>query len=266
MTWLLDLDGVVWRGDTPIAGSIEAIERLRASGHRVLFMTNNSSLTVAGYAEKMATMGLTTTPTDVCTSAQAAALLVEAGETALVCGGPGVTEALEARGVRCVRDPEPGITAVLVGWHRDFDFGRLTAAFEAVRSGARLIGTNDDPTYPTAGGGELPGGGSLVAAVAYASGATPVFGGKPHEPAARLVFNRLGWPVDPSASDRALLLMVGDRPSTDGGMARTLGARFGLVLSGVTGEADLPVHPAPDVTALDLAHLVEDELRARTSG
>ena len=80
------------------------------------------------------------------------------------------------------------------------------------------------------------------------------------------MFDRLGWPADPPVKDRASLLMVGDRPSTDGGMARTLGARFGLVLSGVTGEADLPVHPAPDLTAVDLAHLVEDELRARTSG
>ena len=265
MTWLLDLDGVVWRGDTPIPGSIDAIARLRASGRRVLFMTNNSSLTVAGYAGKMAAMGLETAPEDVCTSAQAAALLVDAGETALVCGGPGVTEALEARGVRCVRDPEPGVTAVVVGWHRDFDFARLTAAFEAVRGGARLIGTNDDPTYPMAGGGELPGGGSLVAAVAYASGATPIFGGKPHEPAAQLVFARLAMSSDPSDTERAGLLMVGDRPSTDGGMATTLRCRFGLVLTGVTAAADLPVTPTPDVVAVDLRTLVDQLLQAGTA-
>lgn len=261
MTWLLDLDGVVWRGDTPIAGSIEAIGRLRAARRRVLFMTNNSSLTVAGYAEKMSAMGLTTPPEDLCTSAQATALLVEAGETALVCGGPGVTEALEARGVRCVREPEPAVTAVVVGWHRDFDFSRLTAAFQAVRDGARLIGTNDDPTYPTAGGGELPGGGCLVAAVAYASGAIPTYGGKPHEPAAQLVFARLGLTADPSETERGTLLMVGDRPSTDGGMATTLRSRFALVLSGVTGAGDLPVHPVPDVVAADLYDLVDAALR-----
>lgn len=265
MTWLLDLDGVVWRGESPVPGSIDAIDRLRAAGKRVLFMTNNSSLTVAGYAEKMSTMGLVTPPEDVCTSAQAAALLVSAGETALVCGGPGVTEALEARGVRCVRDPEPGITAVLVGWHRDFDFSRLTAAFTAVRAGARLIGTNDDPTYPTAGGGELPGGGSLVVAVAYASGVTPIYGGKPHEPAAQLVFSRLGLSSDPTDAERRKLLMVGDRPSTDGGMATTLRSRFALVLSGVTAAADLPVQPAPDAVAADLCELVDTAFRNGTA-
>jgi HAD superfamily hydrolase (TIGR01450 family) len=257
MIWVLDLDGVVWLGDTPIPGSLAAIDRLRATSERVLFLTNNSSLTVEAYIEKMAGIGLRCEPGDLCTAAQAGAALVEPGETVLVCGGPGTTQAVEARGARAVRDVEPGIDAVMVGWHRDFDFGRLTAAFRAVHQGARLIGTNDDPTYPTADG-PLPGGGSIVAAVAYASGVTPLFGGKPNEPAAQLVFERLGWPASPSIELRRTITMVGDRPSTDGGMARRLGGRFALVLSGVTQLADLPVTPAPDVVADNLSDLVHN--------
>ena len=257
--WILDLDGVVWRGETPVAGSIAAIDRLRSSGERVLFLTNNSSARIGGYVAKMAAMGLAATEDEICSSAQASALLIEPGETALVCGGPGVVEALEARGVRCVADAEPGIDVVVVGWHRDFTFDRLTQAFEAVRAGARLVGTNDDPTYPTADG-ELPGGGSLVAAVSYATGVDATFGGKPHEPAARLVFRRLGLGDDPSAAERRALLMVGDRPSTDGLMATTMRSRFGLVMSGVTSLADLPVTPTPDLVADDLAALVGREL------
>ncbi len=255
MAWILDLDGVVWLGDRPIPGSIAAIDRLRAAGERVLFLTNNSSKTVVEYTIKMAEMGLACAPEDLCTSAQAAALFIEPGETVLVCGGLGIVEAVEARGARCVRDPEPGVTAVVVGWDRGFDFSRLNAAFQAVHAGARLIGTNDDPTYPSENG-PLPGGGSLVAAVAYASGATPVFGGKPNWPAAQLTFQRLGLSDAPTAEELANLIMVGDRPSTDGGMARTLGCRFGLVLSGVVSAADLPVEPNPDVIADNLAALV----------
>jgi HAD superfamily hydrolase (TIGR01450 family) len=261
MIWVLDLDGVVWLGETPIPHSMEAIERLRATEERVLFLTNNSSLTVASYLQKMKTMGLLCDPDDLCTAAQAGAALVSPGETVLVCGGPGASEAVETRGARAVRELEPGIDAVMVGWHKDFDFGRLTAAFRAVHAGARLIGTNDDPTYPTADG-PLPGGGSIVAAVAYASGVTPVFGGKPNEPAARLVFQRLGWGENPSAEQRRSIIMVGDRPSTDGGMARRLGGAFGLVLSGVTHPSDLPVEPHPDFVANDLATLVRDRLGA----
>ena len=259
MPWILDLDGVVWRGDVPVPGSIAAINRLRSVGERVLFLTNNSSATIDGYVTKMAAMGLVTTADEICSSAQASAQLVESGETALVCGGPGIVEALQARGVRCVADAQPGIDVVVVGWHREFTFDRLTQAFDAVRTGARLIGTNDDPTYPTAHG-ELPGGGALVAAVAYATGVAPIYGGKPHEPAARLVFRRLGMSDDPTEAERRQLLVVGDRPSTDGLMATTMGARFGLVLSGVTTSADLPVDPIPNVVGADLASLVSSEL------
>jgi 4-nitrophenyl phosphatase len=244
MAWALDLDGVVWRGDAAIEGSAAAVARLRARGERVVFLTNNSALTVADYVAKLEGMGIPCDPADLLTSAQAAARLVAPGQTALVCGGPGVAEALGARGVTVVR--EGGADAVVVGWHREFDYGRLTAAADCVRAGARLIGTNDDATYPTPGG-ELPGGGAILAAVAYATSTTPTVAGKPNQPMAELVAERVG----------AIDVMVGDRPSTDGLMARLLGARFALVLSGVTTAEQAPaVSPQPDEVAADLRALV----------
>ncbi|MDQ3757719.1 MAG: HAD-IIA family hydrolase [Actinomycetota bacterium] len=244
MTWALDLDGVVWLADTPISGSAEAVARLRARGERVVFLTNNSGPTVVDYVAKLASMGMPTDPGDVLTSAQAAARLLSPGDTALACAGPGVVEALEARGVNVVSHGEAD--AVVVGWHRDFDFDRLAAATTAVRAGARLIGTNEDATYPTPAG-LLPGGGALLAAVATASGAEPTVAGKPHQPMADLVAERVG----------AVDVMVGDRPSTDGLFARRIGARFALVLSGVTSAGDLPVVPEPDEVAASLAALAE---------
>src|SRR5438270_12884079 len=164
MAWALDLDGVVWRGDVALPGAAEAVARLRSSGERVVFMTNNSALTVADYLAKLSGMGIPADAADLLTSAQAAARLLRAHQTALVAAGPGVVEALEARGVKTVR--EGRADAVVVGWHRDFDYQRLTVAMEAVLAGAQLIGTNDDATYPTPDG-VLPGGGSILAAVAY---------------------------------------------------------------------------------------------------
>jgi ribonucleotide monophosphatase NagD (HAD superfamily) len=187
-------------------------------------------------------MGIETSPDDLITSALAAARLVDPAETALVCGGPGVDEALRARGVRTVRSGDAD--AVVVGWHRDFTYERLHAAFDAVRRGARLIGTNDDATYPTPDG-PLPGGGSILAAVAYASGVTPTVAGKPFPPIVELLHERV--------ADAEI--MVGDRPSTDGLLARRLGIPFGLVLSGVTAE-DVVVEPKPEYVATHLASLV----------
>lgn len=234
---------MLWVGERPVPGSAEAVERLRAAGERVVFFTNNSNNPVPAYMEKLQRMGIAATPDDLITSAQAAASMLDGTSSALVCAGPGVTEALEQRGIRTVR--EGTADAVVVGWHKDFDYGRLTAATTAVLQGARLVGTNDDATYPTEDG-PIPGGGSLLAAVACASGATPEVAGKPNEPMAALVRERAG----------DVEVMVGDRPSTDGLLARRLGARFVLVLTGVTGEGDLPVEPEPDEVAPDLAAAV----------
>src|SRR6266849_6116847 len=123
MTWVLDLDGVVWLGDQPIAGSAEAVARLRAGGERVVFVTNNSAMTVGDYLAKLERHGVASSASDLITSAQVAAGLLEPGSVALLCAGPGVEEALRARGVNCVR--EGSADAVVVGWHRDFDFARL---------------------------------------------------------------------------------------------------------------------------------------------
>jgi len=246
MAWALDLDGVVWLSDREVPGSADAVARLREQGHRVVFLTNNSASTVREYVAKLEEMGVPAEPSDVVTSAQAAASLVQPGSCALVCAGPGVEEALRERGVRTIRQGRADV--VVVGWHRDFDLGRLAAATSAVLDGAQLIGTNDDATFPTPEG-PMPGGGSLLAAVAYATRADPVVAGKPHEAMSSLVRSRVGR-ID---------VVVGDRPSTDGALARRLGARFGLVLSGVTSEDEVPADPPPDLVAADLAELVAHE-------
>jgi HAD superfamily hydrolase (TIGR01450 family) len=247
VAWVLDLDGVVWLGEVPVPGSAEAVARLREAGERVLFVTNNSSARVAEQEEKLARSGIPAVG-DVVTSAMAAASLLVPGTTALVCGGPGVAEALEDRGVGVVADGRAD--AVVVGFHRHFDYERLRVAHHAVRHGARLVATNDDPTYPTADG-PIPGGGAIVAAVATACGVVPEVAGKPNAAMVQLV----GTIAGPGPH-----VVVGDRDSTDGRFARALGARFALVLSGVTAAGEVPHDPAPDRVDADLAAVVAAEL------
>jgi HAD superfamily hydrolase (TIGR01450 family) len=242
---MLDLDGVLWRGKEPISGAADAVARLRAAGHRVGFQTNNSFTRVADLVEKLGDMGVPAEADDVCTSAQAAAGLLDKGSTALVVGGEGVAEALAARGVAVVSD-DSDVDAVVVGFDPEFTFAKLTAAFRAVSAGARLIGTNDDATFPTPNG-EIPGGGSLVAAVSYATGVEAEIAGKPNEPAARLLADRMG----------PIAWLIGDRPGTDGKMAHAVGAKFGLVLSGVTQTAE-GSDPEPEAVAKDLASMVDE--------
>ena len=249
---ICDLDGVVWLARHPIPGAASAIAELRAAGTRCLFVTNNS---FSPHGEVVAALGAIGIPADgdLLSSADAAAELLTSGERALVAGGPGILEALGRRGVEAVSAHEPAngrFDAVLVGFDRAFDFDSLSRAAAAVRGGARLIGTNDDATYPTPDG-PIPGGGALLAAVATACGVAPVVAGKPYEPMAALVHQALG----PLAIDLDAVVMVGDRPETDGDFATRLGVRFGLVRTGVT-PAGATVTPIPAIDAPDLAQLV----------
>jgi HAD superfamily hydrolase (TIGR01450 family) len=242
MNWVIDLDGVVWLGDVPIPGADAAIARLRAAGSAVIFVTNNSSQPIGTYEAKLAAQGIEATG-DVVSSATVAASLVEPGERALVCAGPGVEEALAARGVTTVREGPADV--VVVGYHRDFTYDRMLAASVSVRDGARLLATNDDATYPSPDG-PIPGGGAILASITTATGVDPVVAGKPYAPAADYVRSRLGGEG----------VVIGDRPSTDGGFAVELGYDFALVLSGVTTSADLPVKPTPRWVGADIAEVV----------
>jgi HAD superfamily hydrolase (TIGR01450 family) len=244
---VIDLDGVIWLAQQPIAGSAEAVGRLRSAGIGVLFATNNALPTLAELVDQLATVGIPAERSDLVTSAQAAASLLAPGSTAVVCAGGGVLEALADRGVTVV--PEGPADAVLVGLTRGFDFDMLATAAAAVHGGARLVGTNEDATYPTPGR-LLPGAGALLAAVATASGVAAQVAGKPHEPIVALLARR--------APDAALV--VGDRPSTDGLLARRLGVRFALVRSGVTRPGAATPEIEPDIDAPDLGAVTDRHL------
>ncbi|MXZ29558.1 MAG: HAD-IIA family hydrolase [Acidimicrobiia bacterium] len=258
---VIDLDGVMWVGERPVPGAAEAANRLAAAGWRVVYVTNMSRLTVGAQQERLARCGVRPL-TEVVTSATAAASLLAPGDRVMVCGGAGIVEAVESTGavVACFAGDRSGsqptadgdrtgerFDAVVVGMDPSFDYKACGRAMRAVRAGARLIGTNHDPTYPTPDGLEA-GGGAILAAVATAAETEPTLAGKPNEATVSCVRRRLG--VGPG-------VVVGDRPDSDGLLAEALGFDFALVLSGVTGRADLPVQPEPAIVAADLPCVVD---------
>lgn len=252
--WAIDLDGVMWRGVEPVEGSTVAVRSLLERGDRVVFCTNHA-MSPTAKSQHLASMGVPECP--VVTSGDAVVGACSTAASVLVLGDRTLVGYLTERGlpVLDVRDlPDggsvEGVDAVVVGACDDWDRSRIGMAADAVRAGARFLATNDDATFPTtglAGPRLLPGNGALVAAVATAAGRPAEVTGKPHRPMAAVIEERFG-PVD---------VVVGDKPETDGGLAVTLGARYGLVLSGVTSASDLPVVPEPWLVADDLAGLVE---------
>ncbi len=248
---LCDLDGVIWLAHQPIEGSVEAVSALREAGKRVLFVTNNSFSTYDQQVAALSSIGIEADG-DVVTSAMAAASVMQAGWRVLVCGGEGLIEEVEKVGAEAVvpyrsRGASGPFDAVVVGFHREFDFEVLSDALTAVRQGAMLIGSNADPNYPTPNG-PIPGGGSILAAVEKATGQSALVTGKPHAPMAELVRHMC------AGHGSENMVMVGDLPETDGAFARTIGCPYALVLSGMTHSPD-GVHA--DIVEPSLHHVAQ---------
>ena len=243
MTWALDLDGVVWLGDKVIQGVGESITFLRERGEQVFFVTNNSGRTVFEVEEKLNSFNIEPAGGGI-TSAMAMATLLSPDETVLTLCGKGAVEEMEKVGAKPVKEGKAD--SVVVGFHEDFDYWKLTAALQAIDAGARLIATNDDLTYPSHDG-IRPGAGSILASLVAATEAVPEIAGKPYQPMCDLLNELSGGSG----------IMVGDRPDTDGRFAKNLGWDFGLVLSGVTKVSDLPVDPPHDFLANNLPDMVE---------
>jgi HAD superfamily hydrolase (TIGR01450 family) len=248
-----DLDGVVYRGDTPIPGAVEALNALTERDVRIIYCTNNSRSTVSQYFDKLTGMGLRIGPEDIVTSATVTAEVLAtrgaSGSTAIVVGGDGVHEALRRIGVEITDSGEARADLVVVGWDPDFDYDAMRRAALAVRAGAGLIATNDDAAFP-APEGLWPGAGAILASIEVASGARAEVMGKPHPPMMDAVARRL--------EGAARIAVIGDRPETDlaGGAAR--GWTTILVTSGVVPpEAADAVTPRPDMVLASVAELAQ---------
>lgn len=248
-----DLDGVVYRGETPIPGAISCLRDLERRKVRVVYCTNNSFPTPDDYVRKLRDMGLAPGIEDIVTSATVAGEVLAgrglAGRRAYVVGGEGVRRAVEEAGLSIVPPDSWAAEVVVLGIDRRFTYDHLRCASRALRAGALFFATNDDATYPVEDGLD-PGAGSLLAAVEAAAGRSAHVLGKPHKPMLETAADRF-----PSG---ARLAMVGDRPETDLDGARAMGWTTILVLSGVTTRSEAEgLNPQPDLVLGDLGELVE---------
>jgi glycerol-1-phosphatase len=251
---MLDLDGVVYVGQHAVAAVPGLLAQARAQGMTLAFVTNNAARTPETVAEHLTDLGVPARASDVVTSAQAAArevvARVDPGANVLVVGGEGLEQALKEHGLVPVSSAADGPAAVAQGFHPDVGWRLLAEGAYAVRAGAVWIASNLDLTVPTAQG-IAPGNGTLVRAVAAAVGRDPdVVAGKPFRPLFDETVRRI-------SSRRPIV--VGDRLDTDIEGAVTCGADSLLVMTGVSGVADVctaPPHRRPTYVAWSLEGLM----------
>ena len=262
-TWIFDLDGVIWRGNTAIAGAVQSVEALRARGGRCLFASNNSTRAPADFAVKLRELGIGAAPADVVTSTSATSAFLRhkfpAGARIFVVGEAGLVHQLRLAGFEVAEAAHTGdaradafrADAVVVGLAREFTYRDLALAQQHLLSGALFIATNRDATFPVEGGLK-PGAGAIVAAVATASGQSPLTMGKPEPALLDQIREDLGLRADEMA-------MVGDRLDTDIACAHRAGIGAIWVATGVVGweqARQAQGEDKPDLLLHDLNQLV----------
>jgi len=236
LTYVFDLDGVIYRGDEPQPQSRQVVQALKDRGHLVRYFTNNAALSRRTYVSKLDSMGIPTGLDEIMTSSYATALyFVEAnavGKTVYRIGEEGMASELKAAGMNVIYDqeqPDARIDYVVVGLDRDFHYRKLARAQSAILAGAKFIATNEDATFPIESGTLLPGGGCLVAAVRTATSTEPYVIGKPETYAFDKILKLTNTPPEQA-------VIVGDRLDTDIQVGNRAGSRTVLVLTGVTSR------------------------------
>jgi NagD protein len=255
--FLIDMDGVLYRGADLLPGAGEFVRELRSRDIPFRFLTNNSQRTRRDVVAKLSRLGIDADEEHVFTSAMATARFLAQQKpdgTAFVIGEGGLLTALHQHGYAVV-DYDPDY--VVVGEGRTFNLELVETAVRMILGGAKLIATNLDPNCPTANGSLRPGCGAMVAMLETATGVKAFSVGKPSPVMMRAARKELGLTTDQT-------IMIGDTMDTDilGGVQ--LGFRTVLVLSGGTSRADLSRYAyRPDVVVEHLADFTERLDRGR---
>jgi len=255
---ILDMDGVLWRGDAPIGDLPAIFARLRARGLKIALATNNSTRSPEQYVERLRGFGVDGLETwQVVTSANALAYELlrrfpDKGEI-YVIGEIGLRQALTEAGFTAVDEENFGhaenIVAVAAAVDRGINYAKLRRATLLIRAGKPFYGANPDRTFPTPEG-FIPGSGALLAALEAATDVKPIVVGKPAPFILDLARQRLG-------TSKEETLVVGDRLETDIAGGQAAGMPVALVLSGVSTREQAEVwKPKIELVAEDLEELI----------
>ncbi|HYE78770.1 MAG TPA: HAD-IIA family hydrolase [bacterium] len=260
---IFDMDGVLYRGEEALPDAAASLQALRQAGFLVTFLTNNAWATAEEFAAKMDRLGMPSAPEEYMTSAMGAAAVIRerhgAGTPTLVIGGPGLRHYCAEAGLDAFGpDSTHNAAVVVAGIDWEFTYTKLARAQRALLDGAAFYATNLDPRYPVEGGRFKPGAGSLIAAIATASGVTPTLIGKPSSLCVELLMERFG--VAPRET-----LVIGDQLATDILAGNRAGCRTALITTGVSTAEEAeslhgdrrPTHVFSSLTELATALVAE---------
>ncbi len=246
---ILDMDGVLWRDTQPIGDLSALFHKIEGLGWKTVYVTNNATRSVNQYIVKLSSFGIKASQDQIINSGLATALYLQSkhpsGGPVFIIGEDGLFQTLGEFGFY-QSDEEP--FAVIASLDRELTYEKLRLASNFIRAGVTFLGTNPDPSLPTADG-YVPGTGSILAALEAAAKCKPRIMGKPSPAMYQIALSRLG--IEPDEA-----LVIGDQMPTDIAAGIEAGCQTALVLTGVSNESTVdsfdyrPTYIYPSLTQL----------------
>jgi HAD superfamily hydrolase (TIGR01457 family) len=245
---IIDMDGVLYLGDQPMPRLVDFVNFLRMHSIQFILATNNSTRTPQEYVNKLARMGVRVYPEEILVSGQATARFLAReypqGTRVHVFGMPALKQAMTDEGFVLA---DESVELVVASMDRNLTYEKLVQATILIRSGARFIATNLDPTQPTEQG-LVPGTGSIILALEAASGVKATAIGKPEPIIFQLAMEQMN--ADPETT-----AIIGDRIDTDILGGKRAGLITICVLSGASDRIEAEAIDT-DLIFDDIAHLL----------
>ena len=238
--FIFDMDGTIYLGGRPFDFAVRFIRRLRASGRRVLFFTNNASHDPVFYLDKLTRLGFSPSPEEICTSGNVTAAFLtrrRAGKSVYLMGTKDLYRQFREAGIDLVNDEDGHVMAgrvpdiVVTSFDTALTYEKLTNACTFIRNGAEYLSTHPDFNCPTEDG-FIPDSGAIAAAVTASTGVKPTYFGKPYRETVEMIGEITGEPKETT-------LIFGDRLYTDIATGRRHGIAAALVLTGETTLEDV---------------------------
>jgi len=246
---ILDMDGVLWKAKTPLCNLPELFENFEKNQVKVVLATNNGTQTISEYVKKLSEFDVKLDPLQVITSPMAAAFLAKKhfpnGGPVYISGSDALLNIMNEFGFHhSEKDPQ----AVVAGLNLEFNYDSIKKTSLMIQKGLPFIFTNPDPTYPTPEG-NVPGAGTVLAALEAASGVKGMLAGKPLPFLFEVAMERMELKPDE-------VFVVGDRLSTDILGGSNAGCKTVFVLTGVNSREDLDGwEPKPDLVLDNISDL-----------
>lgn len=248
--FVLDMDGTIYLGKNVLPGAREFVSRVKNSGKKIMYFTNNASNDHSIYINRLTKMGFDADESEIFSAADVTAMYLlkhHPDAKVYVVGTPALENTFRQYGIN-LTDGTTG-DVVVTSFDTTLTYDKLVKACDLIRNGAIYYCTHPDFNCPTETG-FIPDSGAIAALVTASTGVTPRYFGKPYRETADMIARK----SELSFSDIAI---VGDRLYTDIALGKNHGILSVLVLSGETKISDVTEENKADIIVDGIGNLIQ---------